>query len=142
MCQRHSVFNPATQLVYQLSQDIYRCQIICKKRYIGFLLRIFFKNFFLLARALVVGSIFHYQIRLGRQLSYYFSHPCRNAVLVPAYLTELRIPVSSLPGCSSLRSTTQGNLIVPLSFTATAQHGRFAVIDPSFCNTCNLLWRV
>ena len=52
----------------------------------------------------------------------------------PAYLRELCVPVSSLPGRRSLRSDEQGDLVVPRVRLATAQRRSFAVVGPSSWN--------
>src|SRR6218665_999303 len=52
----------------------------------------------------------------------------------PAYLRELCVPVSSLPGRRSLRTAEQGDLVVPRVRLATAQRRSLAVVGPSFWN--------
>src|SRR6218665_1311911 len=52
----------------------------------------------------------------------------------PAYLRELCVPVSFLPGRRSLRSAEQGDLVVPRVRLAMAQRRSFAVVGPSFWN--------
>ena len=58
----------------------------------------------------------------------------------PIYLRELCVPVSSVLGRRSLRSATQGDLVVPMARTSTMLHKSFAVVGPSFWNRlpCNL----
>ena len=52
----------------------------------------------------------------------------------PLYLKTHCIPVSSLPGRSSLRSSAHGHLVVPRTRTSTAQNRSFAVVGPSCWN--------
>src|SRR5688572_4027210 len=54
--------------------------------------------------------------------------------LAPSYLQALCTSVSTLPGCSALRSAARGLLVVPRMRGATAQSRSFAYLCPSSWN--------
>src|SRR6218665_176229 len=52
----------------------------------------------------------------------------------PSYLHELCRPLSSCAGRHRLRSSAQGNLVVPFTRSATMQTGSFSVVGPATWN--------
>jgi len=50
------------------------------------------------------------------------------------YLKAHCIPVSSVPSCSTLRSSARGHLVVLRTCTTVTQSRSFAIVDPSNWN--------
>src|SRR6218665_3343937 len=73
---------------------------------------------------------------------YVYMYVCMLAVLVwrcllgsaPGYLCELCRPVYGLPGRRALRSSANGQLLVPRAKTATTQRRAFSIVGPSTWN--------